>query len=77
MDPVIITVSFEQRRKMLAGLNESTVRFALDAAGSFWFKAYPWIVYRPLMTPDVPKDLLRRHDVTSTSSAEETSHPAR
>ncbi len=52
MDPVIITVSFEQRRKMLAGLNESTVRFALDAAGSFWFKAYPWIVFRPLMTPE-------------------------
>ncbi len=52
MDPVIITVSYEQRRKILAGLNHDLVRFALDAEGSFWLKAYPWIVFQPLMTPE-------------------------
>ncbi len=70
MDPVIITVSYEQRRKILAGVSShSDVSFPLDAAGSFWLNAYPWIVFQPLMTPEPI--------VHARSSAEETGNPAR
>ncbi len=52
MDPVIITVSYEQRRKILALLPIDAAIFALDPAGSFYLADYPHIVFQPLMTPE-------------------------
>ncbi len=52
MEPVIITVSYEQRRKILAGLPRDVVLFALDPAGSFVIEPFRHIVFQPLMTPE-------------------------
>ena len=52
MEPVIICVSFEQRRKILASVPKDAVLFALDPVGSFVVEPWRHIVFRPLMTPD-------------------------
>jgi len=52
MEPVIICVSFEQRRKILASVPKDAVLFALDPVGSFVMEPWRHIVFRPLMTPD-------------------------
>jgi len=48
---VIIHISIEQRRHLIAGLPDGTAVFALDRRGSFQVPALPHVVFVPVLTP--------------------------